>query len=104
MKRYILLLAIAISSCATQTTAPVPPPAHPFPSAFKQVSANFSDLPEHWNNQSSSYYLGQWSSTQDSGSCLCFWGSWSFEFTDSSFSKSGDTLRARQEQSHSTTS
>ena len=98
MMKYIFFFFIAFIalSCASHSTAPMMEPAHPFPQAFKQVAVSFRNLPEHWDyrNRTWDHSVDYDKTTIDSGTAQGFAGDWSFNFSDSTFSKSGDTLRA----------
>ena len=117
MKRYIVLLAIAVSSCATHSTAPKVParsdtskhplpsdtshhplpldtPSHPFPAAFKEVDVTYQNLPGNWEDESSSWdytVMPPVINNSSSGG----WGlngTFTYAFEVSSFHHNGDTI------------
>ncbi len=97
MKKFILLLAIAVSSCSTHSTAPTATPAtpaHPFPKTFTQVSVIFQNLPANSSYQEQVWGEPSGDTTISNTSNGLISEELDFTFTDSSFSQSGDTIKA----------
>jgi len=107
MKRYLILLAIAISSCSTHSTAPVttttpidttnptPVPGHPFPRIFARLIVTYQNIPSHWVSSASYNYLDstgviRTNGTSSSGDHLLS-RALNFNFTSASFQWMGDS-------------
>jgi hypothetical protein len=98
MKRFILLFVVVALSCTTHPTGPSQS-AHPFPQTFRQLSISYRNIPEKWESASDSWYYDQTTQKKiddpQSGSGTSLYsGVLNFTFSVSSFTQSGDTIKA----------